>query len=238
MRSEEPRTIDARGRPLVFHLRRSGRRTLGISVEPDRRVLVTAPADATEERITTALRRRAGWIRHQQRVFEALPPPPSPRQWVAGETHRYLGRQYRLKLVKASIHSVRLAGGYFAVALADTSDRVCIQRLMDRWYRQHAETLLEDRVARIISSTTWLEMEPPPITVRVMRKRWGSTTRSGRIYFNLDVVKLPLGCIDYVAVHELAHLRIPHHGPAFWRMLDRCMPDWRAWRERLMRLEA
>ncbi len=233
----EVRTIEVHGRPLAFQLRRSGRRTLGISVEPDRRVVVTAPADASEERIATTLRRRVGWIRRQQRAFEEMPPPPSPRQWVSGETHRYLGRQYRLKLHTGAACSVRLVGRYFVVMLSDVADRTAVERLMDAWYREHAAALLAERVARLVASSTWLDVAVPPITVRSMRQRWGSTTQRGRVYFNVDVVKLPLPCIDYVVAHELVHLKIANHGPAYWRMLGRVMPDWEKWRERLGRVE-
>jgi len=65
----------------------------------------------------------------------------------------------------------------------------------------------------------------------------GSTTAAGRVMFNIDLVKVPLGCVDYVVAHELAHLAIPNHGPAFWRMLTRCLPEWKKWRDRLGRVE-
>ena len=76
-----------------------------------------------------------------------------------------------------------------------------------------------------------------PIVIRALRQRWGSTTKAGRVYFNVDLVKLPLPCIDYVVAHELVHLMIPNHSPAFWRMLGRVMPDWQRWRDRLKRVE-
>jgi predicted metal-dependent hydrolase len=79
--------------------------------------------------------------------------------------------------------------------------------------------------------------ELPPIAIKALTHRWGSTTRAGRITFNVDVVKLPPACLDYVIAHELVHLRIPNHSPAYWRMLGRVMPDWEMWRERLGRVE-
>jgi predicted metal-dependent hydrolase len=70
-----------------------------------------------------------------------------------------------------------------------------------------------------------------------MTRRWGSATRNNRVYFNLDLVKAPLGCVDYVVMHELVHLKVPHHGPAFRRLLRRCMPDWEFWQGRLNKQE-
>jgi predicted metal-dependent hydrolase len=208
-----------------------------ITVEPDRRVVVLAPAVAEDLRIEQILLRRLPWIRRQRRMLEGLPPAPSPHQWVAGETHRYLGRQYRLRPTTGSARSVKLAGAYFVVTLPNTRDRPAIRRLMESWYRERAEHVLAERVRRVLVSTTWLEVDTPPITIRAMRQRWGSTTATGRVYFNTDVIKLPLGCLDYVVAHELVHLCIANHGPAFWRMLTRCQPDWKRWRDRLRRAE-
>jgi predicted metal-dependent hydrolase len=133
--------------------------------------------------------------------------------------------------------SVRLAGGYFVVTLPNPANRAAVRPLVEDWYREHAKTLLNERVRRVIASTTWLDVPTPPIMIRVLRQRWGSTTRAGHILFNVDLVKLPLSCIDYVVAHELVHLAIPNHRPAFWRMLGRVMPDWKRWRERLVNVE-
>ena len=191
------------------------------------------------------MRRRLRWIRRQQRVVDALPPPETPREWVAGETHRYLGRQYRLKLQTSAggapdrlQRSVRLVGRYFAVSLPDPKDRTAVRDLMGDWYRTHAQRVIAERVRKLVASTHWLELDPanpPAFRLQALTHRWGSTTRAGRITFNRALIRLPLGCIDYVVAHELVHLRIPNHSPAFWRMLERVMPDWRQWRERLGR---
>ena len=223
---------------LPYTLRRTGRRrSVGIFIEPDGRLSVLAPTAAPAERVEQILRRRLKWIRRQQRAAGALPPPPTPRAWVAGETHRYLGRQYRLKLSQASDRSVKLVGGYFMVSLPDTTDRVAVRELMEGWYRAHANAVLRERVRRVLGSTTWLDHDPPPMQIRSLRQRWGSTTKAGKITFNIDLIKLPLACVDYVVTHELVHIKIPNHSPGFWRMLDRVMPDWRKWRDRLARVE-
>ncbi|HEX2207347.1 MAG TPA: M48 family metallopeptidase, partial [Longimicrobium sp.] len=70
-----------------------------------------------------------------------------------------------------------------------------------------------------------------------LQMRCGSCSPEGRILMNVDAVKLPVGCIDYLLMHELCHLRVPHHGPEFWRHLGACMPDWERWRQRLEKAE-
>jgi predicted metal-dependent hydrolase len=235
----EARTLSAGNELLDYTLKRTRRRrTVGIFVEPDRRLTVFAPADAELEKVERLLRRRLPWVRRQRRALEALPAPSPPRQWVNAETHRYLGRQYRLKLMAGADRSVKLAGGYFKVTLPDSKDRAAVRRLMEAWYRGRARALIVQRARRIVAATSWLDVtELPPIAIKALTHRWGSTTRAGRITFNVDVVKLPLACLDYVIAHELVHLRIPNHSPAYWRMLGRVMPDWERWRERLGRVE-
>lgn len=237
--ASESRPLDAGEEELVYTLHRTGRRrTVGIYVEPDRRLTVLAPTGADVESVERILRRRLPWIRRQRREIEALPPPSPPRQWVNAETHRYVGRQYRLKLVVGAERSVKLAAGYFRVTLPDPKDRGAVRTLMECWYRERARALVAQRAKRLIAATSWLDLpELPPITIKSLTHRWGSTTKAGRITFNVDVVKLPPACLDYVIAHELVHLKIPNHSAAYWRMLGRVMPDWEKWRERLGRVE-
>lgn len=235
----ETRAFTAGDETFNYTLRRTGRRrTVGIIVEPDQRLTVMAPAHADATSVESILRRRLPWIRRQRRELELLPAPSAPRQWVSGETHRYLGRQYRLKVAAGQERSVRLVGPYFLVAVPRPNDRDDVRRLMEAWYRAHARTVIEARMRRLLAETTWFELDwPPSFRMKALTHRWGSTTRAGRITFNVDVVKLPIVCLDYVIAHELVHLAVPNHGPAFWRMLGRVMPEWRRWRERLARVE-
>lgn len=235
----EARTLTAGDETLDYMLRRTGRRrTVGIFVEPDRRLTVLAPTHADTASIERILRRRLPWIRRQRRELESLPMPPAPRQWVNGETHRYLGRQYRLKVTSGADCSVRLIGPFFVVTVPQSRDREAVRAVMAAWYRSHALSIIEARMRRLLAETTWFDLEAAPsFSVKALTHRWGSTTRAGRITFNVDVVKLPIVCLDYVIAHELVHLAVPNHGPAFWRMLGRVMPEWRRWRERLNAVE-
>jgi hypothetical protein len=235
----EARTLTVAGETVDYILRRTARRrTVAIVVDPDRRITVLAPAGADAGAVERIIHRRLPWIRRQTRELEALPPPSPPRQWVNGETHRYLGRQYRLKIVRGAEPSVKLSGAYFAVTLPDPTDRDAVRGLMEGWYREHARRVIAERARRLLGSTTWLEItDLPPITIRALSHRWGSTTNAGRITFNVDVVKLPPLLLDYVIAHELVHLKIPNHSPAYWRLLGRVMPDWGKRRERLAMAE-
>lgn len=184
--------------------------------------------------IEAVLRRRRQWIRRRTQEVIALPPAAPPREWVNGETHRYLGRQYRLRVRKGADAAVRLSGKWFVVTVHDPHEHAQVQQVMQRWYLDHARELFGRRMETLIRDTPLLRLTSvPPLIVRRLQKRWGSCSADGRILMNVDAVKLPVGCIDYLLLHELCHLRAPHHGSAFWRLLDSCMPDWERWRKRL-----
>jgi len=221
-----------------YRLRRSARRTLAITVEPGGALVVTAPESATMAQVEAVLRRRREWIGRRAREVAALPPPPLPREWVSGETHRYLGRQYRLRLETGSPASVRLSGRWFLVTVPTPGDPAQVRRAMRRWYLAHAREVFARRMEDLIRRTPLLGLSNvPPLIVRRLEKRWGSCSTEGRILMNVEAVKLPVGCVDYLLLHELCHLRQPNHGAAFWRLLDACMSDWERWRRRLDEVE-
>lgn len=222
------------GESIEYELRRSGRRTMGITVTPAAEVQVTAPRDAPRERIEQILRRRGEWIRRQLRETAALPPVAPPKEWVSGETHPYLGRQYRLSIRPEHPDGVRLVGRFFQIGRASAPDSASVEALMAKWYVEHARATFERRLAQLVATTPRLELSaPPPLIVRTIKNRWGSCSPAGRILMNVEAVKLPVGCIDYVLMHEMCHLRHPSHSRVFWHHLDLCMPGWEKQRRRL-----
>ena len=216
-------------RTIPFEVVRSDRATLGIHVYPSGDVEVRAPLDAEAADVRARVQRRARWIvRHQRRFSEIVQAQP-PKEYVGGETHRYLGRQYRLKVLPSGPDgedSVRLVGRYFEVLTSQPDDPERTRSLLERWYREKATLRLRERFERGCETMGRYGVAPPPLSVRSMQRRWGSCTPSGRVLLNPLLVRAPTACIDYVVVHELCHLRHPHHGREFYALLDRAMPDW------------
>lgn len=233
-RLESRRSVRLGGEEIEYELRRSARKTLGITVTHRGELEITAPRAVAIEQIERVLRRRQAWIRRQMAETAALPAEAPEKEWVSGETHWYLGRQYRLRIGPGGQSSVRLVGRYFEVTVPDPADCSRVREQMARWYLARARDVFERRMARIVDVVPRLELQaPPPLIVRSIRLRWGSCSPSGRILMNVDAVKLPIGCIDYLLVHELCHLKHPHHDRAFWRHLSRCMPGWETRRRQI-----
>ena len=221
------------GETIPFALEMRQRRCLSISVHPDRRVTVLAPAGCSLADVLARVQQRAVWITRQRVYFEQFHPLPHEKRYVSGETHLYLGRQYRLKIHSAAAESVKLTGCYLHVATAHCHDALQVKRLLDDWYRNHAKDIFHARLMQCLDDAPSLCMPPPALSIRRMSRRWGSCTKAGNILLNLELVKTPLYCIEYVIMHELCHLRIHNHSPGYYRLLSRCMPDWEKRKTRL-----
>ena len=219
---------------IDFAVVRRRRKTLEIAVEPDATVVVAAPLDAPMEAIAEKVRKRAGWIRGQQRFFSQFMPRTPERRYLAGETHLYLGRQYRLKVVRHGRPGVKMIRGFIIVRTREPEKPEVTRRLVDNWYRRHARAKFAERLE--VSLARFPEPEafrPRGLIVRRMEKRWGSLSPSGRLLLNRRLIEAPVDTIDYVIAHELCHMAEPHHGAAFYRLLDRVMPDWAGRKGRL-----
>jgi predicted metal-dependent hydrolase len=218
---------------IQFTLRHTARKTLSISVHPDLGVEVTAPLNAALELVKAKVRRRATWILKQRDYFSRYPAAIPPRRFVSGETHWYLGRQYRLKIEKAESETVKLKTGFLRVCVKRKGDSARVKALLDQWYLTRARARFEMSLEKCGASLRRDGIAAPHLRLRKMKKRWGSCTTRAFIYLNPELIKAPTHCIDYVVTHELCHLKHPHHGKEFYALLDRVMPDWRKRKERL-----
>ncbi|NJC28178.1 M48 family metallopeptidase [Neolewinella antarctica] len=212
---------------ITYELQFAERKTVDIAVAPDRRVTVTAPLAADGERVAKLVRKRAAWILKQQRFFLGFEPRTPPRKYVGGETHLYLGHQYRLKIFAAEEPSVKLRGGYFYVG---TPDRSATKDMLHHWYAARAAVKFPEIATPYLARFAELGYVPKDLVIRSMQRRWGSCTAKGKLILNTDLVRAPRGCIEYVIVHELCHLAHHNHGKKFQALQAREFPAWAKWK--------
>ncbi|MDP2181721.1 MAG: SprT family zinc-dependent metalloprotease [Actinomycetota bacterium] len=231
----EPRgDITYGGRRMGFEVFHADRQTLEIAVHPDGSVVVTAPLGSVYADIHERVAKRARWIAAQQAYFEQFSPRTPPRRFVSGESHLYLGRRYRLKVSSAETDGVKLVGGRFVVEVRGEVSPERVEMLLRRWYAEKAQERLSERF-----DACWGRFETratrnrPQLRIRRLRSRWGSMSSSGILTLNVDLVRAPTECIDYVINHELCHLEHADHGPAFRALLEQVLPDWERRKHRL-----
>src|SRR5690554_4141673 len=153
---------------IEYELSFSERRTLAIHVHPDLRVTVVAPEGSQLDEVQQKVHRRAPWILRQKRDFSRYLPHLPPRQYVSGETHRYLGRQYRLKVLESptSWEGVRLLRGRLVVQVVDRTDTSRVQQLLDGWYRKQARRMFHERLEALYPRFERYGVERPQLSLR------------------------------------------------------------------------
>jgi predicted metal-dependent hydrolase len=223
--SPEEHRIQYGKHDIAFTLCRVDRKTLEISVHPDMSVVVKAHPEIDIDKINDRLKKRARWIIKQQRYFKQFHPRMTPRYYISGETHFYLGKRYQLKVIKDDLRSVKLKNGAFLVHTKDPSQKT-VQIIMQNWYRNKAKEQFRIRFEACWPTNYSSEFEKPKMQVKLLKKRWGSLSAGGVLTLNLDLVKAPKECIDYVITHELCHLKHPHHDDNFYQLLETLIPDW------------
>jgi predicted metal-dependent hydrolase len=187
---------------------------------------IIAPVDAPLEKIFEKVRKRAPWIQRQLQFFSQFQPRTPRRSFVAGETHLYLGRQYKLKVVSHLQQEVKLYRGKLVVQSHRPKDSAITKELVEEWYLARAHTKFRERLIQCQQRFPKPEnYEPTGIVVRQLQQRWGSMTAGGKLVLNRSLIRSSVDAIDYVIMHELCHLRYDNHGPAFYKLLDRVMPD-------------
>jgi predicted metal-dependent hydrolase len=213
---------------IRFSLHYGMRKTLAIHVYPNGAVVVDAPIGTHHEKIKEKIRKRAAWIRKQQAMFARLPLTLGQRSYVSGESFRYLGRQYRLKVEVGLINKVSFQrGGIYVYVTYNTPERV--KSLLEQWFKERTSIVFAERFEVCKSYVIKAGIIPnQPLHIRSMKTRWGSCTKDGRISLNPELIAASKECIDYVITHELCHLKEHHHGKPFYDLLERVMPDWKA----------
>lgn len=200
---------------------------------PSGRVRVAAPPSLNDEAIRLAVVTRMGWINRQKKKF-ATQARQSERAYVSGETHFHFGVSYRLRLVRKSGPSMaRVVGDRIELSIPTNANRDFRERAFQRWQREQ----LRDRVQSLVDHwTEALDVQRPQVGIKRMRTKWGSCNPdAGRVWINLEMVKKPPACLDYLICHEMAHIIERSHGDRFISLLDRHMPRWRTLRDELNR---
>lgn len=239
MTKSEQKTLEYGKTSIGYQLSYTNRGTLAIHVHPDLQVTAEAPLDSDFAKIEKRLRKRAAWILRQQQNFRRYSFDIPPRQYVSGETHRFLGKQYQLRVLECENEKeyVKMDREHILVGVGDKSDRGQVKKRLTNWYRQQAHEIFCERVEIWFPRFERYGIPRPQVIVRQMRSQWGSCSVRGKMNLNLKLVMVPRQFIDYVIVHELCHLIEHNHSQSFYALMSKIMPDWEEKRESLNKFE-
>lgn len=228
--------LDYGATTITYTLEYKPRKTLAIEVHPDSSVHVIAPEKSSLASIEAKVLKRGNWITREQQKFKEYAPALPQRQYVSGESFRYLGKQYRLKVLEGE-KGIKLYQGKLELSLHDTTDTKQKETLVNDWFRRQALRVFRERFDLCLKRAKGFGIKHDgQFGLRVMAKRWGSCSKDGRILLNPALIHAPKECIDYVIMHELCHTVIHNHSEQFYFLLRTINPKWEIHKDTLNKL--
>ncbi|MFO7830561.1 MAG: SprT family zinc-dependent metalloprotease [Desulfuromonadaceae bacterium] len=191
-------------------------------------VSIRVPMHTSVDQIDAFLHARRDWILKKV-ALQAQMSPAKPRAYVSGELFSYLGSNYRLKVEEGAFAPVKLQQGCLIVTVPGGRTQAhLVRNALIRWYKQRAYEKLNQKVEQLAPQ---VGAHPSQVEIKSFKARWGSCSSTGVVQFNWRIMLAPTQMVDYVVVHELCHLLQHNHSKAYWREVERVMPDYRACRE-------
>jgi predicted metal-dependent hydrolase len=209
------------GEITIDRIVRSKRRTIGLEIGADASLTVRAPVNAPLSAIERVINEKRAWIVKKQRLVRERAAAVPARRFVTGEEFLVLGTPYPLVVTEKARVRFALSDSRFVLKSSATPRA---RRLFLLWYRRKAAEVIGARVAFYAQRHG---LSYSAVRISGARRRWGSASTRGSLNFSWRLVMAPITVIDYVVVHELAHLSVPNHSPRFWALVASLYPNYK-----------
>ncbi|MDF2988876.1 MAG: putative metal-dependent hydrolase [Eubacterium sp.] len=220
------------GRELKYTLKRTNRRSIGISIDKTGFVTVAGPNGISEETVRELLREKASWILDKLSHFEALAARKGKAKEFAGdEEYPYLGKMFKLKIeIETSLKRpvFRLQENTLELYTKNTENTGMLKDYLKLWYVEQFKRIIEQRVGYF---SKIMGVTPGKITVREQKTRWGSCSSRGNLNFNWKLIMARPEVLDYVVIHELCHMKEMNHSDRFWALVKELCPRYKEYRK-------
>jgi len=219
---------------IKFELHRKEVKNINLNVKPDMTIVVSANEKVPLDFILKFVKGKAPWILKNVNYFKDVQPENiSTKDYVSGESFKYLGKQYRLKVEEmGKSEFVKYYQGFIYIYVKDKNNYKRKEKLLNDWFREKAEKNFIQSLERIYPIVEKYGVKKPQIHIRTMKARWGSCIKDKNIILlNYELIKAPKFCIDYVVLHELIHFKYKNHDGTFYNFMTSVMPDWKQRKE-------
>jgi predicted metal-dependent hydrolase len=220
---------------IEFKVIYSSRRTLGISILPDSTVVVRVPYRTSDKTINRIVQEKASWIIKHRDGITRQNNNKLNRRYVNGENHLFRGYEFKLSIEKSNKSYFRVNCGVIEIGLINPDDPNAVKNLLYKGYKIEANNVFPVILEEAIIKHSDHMFKPAGLVVRTMKRRWGSCSNKGIITLSTELIKLPDLFIEYVAVHELCHLRHHNHSAKYYELLSELFPNWKEVRKELRR---
>lgn len=214
---------------VIFSIERKNVKNVNINIRITGEVVVTAKEEVPLDFIIGFVKRKSSWIVSQSKYYKAYESQLNvKRELVSGETIKYLGKQYRLKVEESEQEYVKHFRGYIFIYVKDKNNYKRKEVLLDKWLEEKFKDLVQQLYNKNYYILKKYNLPKVKINTRKMKTRWGSCSPEMKsILLNKDLIKAPKYCIEYVILHELIHFIYPEHNREFYDFLYVLMPDWK-----------
>lgn len=209
----------------------SSRKTLDLRVFPEGNVQITAPLNTPIDLIVEKVKPKSKWVIQQQKTFELYRPFAKEKLFTPGETHRYLGRQYKLTIEKKEKGYTKISLAKGLMHIETTKDEV--EPIITKFYKSKADTVFPELLDKLLKEFPMFQTFEISLSHKFLKKRWGSCATDGKILLNTELIKASKICIEYVIIHELCHLIHPNHSKEFYNLLTDLLPNWKKIKQKL-----
>ena len=209
----------------------SNRKTLDLRVFPEGNVQITAPLNTSIELIVEKVKPKSKWVIQQQKTFELYRPFAKEKLFTPGETHRYLGRQYKLTIEKKEKGYTKISLAKGLMHIETTKDEV--EPIITKFYKSKADIIFPELLDKLMKEFPMFQTFEISLSHKFLKKRWGSCATDGKILLNTELIKASKICIEYVIIHELCHLMHPNHSKEFYNLLTDLLPNWKKIKHKL-----
>ncbi|MDH4462066.1 MAG: SprT family zinc-dependent metalloprotease [Flectobacillus sp.] len=205
---------------IDIQITKSSRKTVSIYIERDGTVAALVPEQLTDEQIMEVIKTKEYQIHRHLAQWIQLNEAKVEREYVSGQSFMYLGRNYRLRLVDEKLGEVKLKNGYF---LLSKQEKMKAKELFVEFYKAK----LKEKISPIIERYKGqLGVTPQELKIMELQHRWASCTIKGNVNFHWKCAMAPIDVLNYIVVHELAHIIHPNHSPEFWNTVDKVLANY------------
>lgn len=212
---------------LGYEVHRKKVKNINLRIKPNMEIYISAPMNLHSDYIENFIRSKEKWIKQVLQKIEEAKQNQLPSQYLSGEKHKYLGKEYKLEVKQGNSNRVSIKEGKIILTVIsnifENSDEK--KKVMEKWYFENAQKVFVNTIQK------WLEILDESIeklSIKPMKSRWGSCNYVKRyINLNTELIKRTQFEIEYVVLHELTHLKYPNHGKGFYRYIENYMPNYK-----------
>lgn len=215
-----------------YFLVREERKTLSLIVKPNLKLVVKVPQDSIQKQIDVFLQKKWLWLEKQLNYFKKYQKKLYQKEYISGESHLYLGRQYRLKVIRGREDKINKEKNLLIIKTSNlVGNGNYNKKILEKWYAAKVLKIFNQRYLTVQKNFNYDFI--PKLIIRKMPKRWGSFLTKKNIVLNPDLIKASADCIDYVITHELCHMKYKNHSKQFYTFLNSKFPKWEKTKEKL-----